>query len=57
MKNLYPDAEILAFEPDDLNFELLSRNVKAGGYSNITLRKEAVWIENSNVYFSSQKYN
>ena len=54
MKRLYPDAEILAFEPDDQNFELLTRNVKAGGYSNITVRKEAVWIENSKVNFSSR---
>jgi hypothetical protein len=30
--------------------------VKAGGYSNITVRKEAVWIENSKVNFSS-RYN
>ena len=54
LKNNFPDAEILAFEPDDLNFKLLSKNVEARGYSNITLRKEAVWIENAQVYFSSK---
>ena len=53
MKKQYPDAEIVAFEPDNQNFDLLTKNVKASGYTNIDLRKEAVWIENTTVYFSS----
>lgn len=54
MKKQYPDAEIVAFEPDDHNYEILTKNVEAGGYTNITLRKEAVWIENTIVHFSSK---
>jgi FkbM family methyltransferase len=54
MKKLYPEAEIVAFEPDDQNYALLSKNVEAGGYSNIHLRKEAVWIENTMIHFSSR---
>jgi len=54
MKRLYPDAEILAFEPDDWNFDLLSKNVDASGYSDITVRKEAVWIENTKINFSAR---
>jgi len=53
MKKQYPDAEIIAFEPDSQNFELLTKNVEAGSYKNIDLRKQAVWIENTLVHFSS----
>ncbi len=53
MKRLYPEAEILAFEPDEQNFKLLERNVKSGGYSNINIRREAIWIENTMIQFSS----
>ena len=53
MKKLYPDAEILAFEPDEQNYSLLEKNVKAGGYSNVNIRKEAVWTENTMIRFSS----
>jgi FkbM family methyltransferase len=53
MKKNYPNAEIVAFEPDDLNFKILKKNIDASGYLNINLRNEAVWIENTKVYFSS----
>jgi FkbM family methyltransferase len=53
MKRQYPGAEIVAFEPDPRNFELLTKNIEATGYTNINLRKEAVWIENSLIHFSS----
>src|SRR5579863_511616 len=53
MKKQYPNAEIVAFEPDNKNFELLKKNVEAGRYMNIDLRKEAVWIENTSVHFTS----
>lgn len=53
MKKQYPDAEIVAFEPDNQNFEILTKNIEAGGYSNIILKKEAVWIENTKIHFSS----
>ena len=53
MKKQYPDAEIVAFEPDDQNFKILAKNIEAGGYTNIELRKEAVWIENTMIHFSS----
>jgi FkbM family methyltransferase len=53
MKKLYPNAEIVAFEPDEQNYELLKKNVEAGGYTNVILRKEAVWNENTMIHFSS----
>lgn len=52
LKELYPDARITAFEPDEKNFELLSKNVAARSYKNIELRKEAIWIANTEIEFS-----
>jgi FkbM family methyltransferase len=54
MKQLYPKAEILAFEPDVKNFELLTANIRSFGYDEVTLRKEAVWIQDTVLYFSSR---
>jgi FkbM family methyltransferase len=54
MKRLYPDAEILAFEPDEQNFELLKQNVQAFGYFDVVLKKEAVWVENQVMSFSGR---
>ncbi|HZE85437.1 MAG TPA: FkbM family methyltransferase [Puia sp.] len=54
MKMQSPDAEIIAFEPDEKNFGLLTKNVDSFGLSKVTLRKEAVWKENTMIQFSSQ---
>jgi FkbM family methyltransferase len=51
MKRLYPDAEIIAFEPDEKNFELLQKNIGSYGFKNVQARKEAVWIENTVLQF------
>jgi FkbM family methyltransferase len=53
MKQLYPDAEILAFEPDEKNFELLSKNIASFQYNYVNIRKEAVWIDNTFLHFSN----
>jgi FkbM family methyltransferase len=54
MKQQYPYAEILAFEPDETNFQLLSKNVDSFGYGDVNLCKEAIWIDNTTLRFSSQ---
>ena len=54
MKQHYPNAEIIAFEPDDANFDLLSKNVSSFGYQNVILYKEAVWKENTTLQFASE---
>jgi FkbM family methyltransferase len=54
LKHLYPHAEILAFEPDEKNFELLAKNIQSFGLDNVTPRKEAVWIENTTLKFASE---
>jgi FkbM family methyltransferase len=43
-KHLYPDARILAFEPDPQIFEVLRRNIAAYGFEGVELRNSAVWI-------------
>jgi FkbM family methyltransferase len=49
-----PSARIIAFEPDENNFQLLKTNVSHFGFTDLTLRKEAVWIEDTTLQFESQ---
>jgi FkbM family methyltransferase len=53
-KQQYPKAEIVAFEPDAMNFGLLENNVKAFNLQNLTLRNEAVWVEDKELVFSNE---
>lgn len=52
-KILNPSVRIVAFEPDSKNFELLSNNIIAFNLDKVELRKEAVWIENTQLSFQS----
>ncbi len=54
MKRLFPDGEIIAFEPDEQNFKLLENNIRSFGYTDIVLKKEAVWVENTTMSFSGR---
>lgn len=54
LKERHPQAEIIAFEPDETNFNLLSRNIDSYGYTNVQLHKEAVWNENKSLLFSNK---
>jgi len=54
MKRLFPNARIIAFEPDEKNFQLLKRNIKAFGYGDVEARQEAVWIENTILQFAGE---
>jgi FkbM family methyltransferase len=54
VKLLFPTARIVAFEPDDLNFNLLQKNIKSFNLENVELRKEAVWISNTNLSFAQK---
>jgi FkbM family methyltransferase len=54
MKRLYPGAEIIAFEPDEKNFDLLKKNINAFGYKDVELRQEAVWINNTTLQFAGE---
>jgi FkbM family methyltransferase len=54
LKHHHPDAEILAFEPDDKNFKLLEKNVRSFKLENVQIKKEAVWIENTTIQFANE---
>lgn len=54
-KQLSPGATIIAFEPDENNFQLLSKNVGVNNLTNVTLRKEAVWKQNGKISFSANE--
>ncbi len=54
LKQLFPDAEILAFEPDTENYKLLQKNIESFEYKKVNARKEAVWIENTILRFASE---
>lgn len=54
LKRLFPKAEIVAFEPDGKNFEILKKNVESFGLTGVDLRKEAVWVRDGPVSFSAQ---
>jgi FkbM family methyltransferase len=42
-KHLYPNARIVAFEPDQVIFRVLQRNLDAFHLENVTIYPEAVW--------------
>lgn len=54
LKQQYPNAEIIAYEPDEKNFQLLTRNIKSFSYENVSLLKEAVWIDDTTLRFSNE---
>ena len=54
MKQQFPQAEIIAFEPDETNYKLLDKNVHSFNYSGVKLYKEAVWNENTTLLFSNE---
>lgn len=50
----FPLAEVVAFEPDEKNFSLLSSNTTSFKLKNVLLRQEAVWVENGSISFSAE---
>ena len=52
LKQQFPQATIVAFEPDETNFRLLEENTRSFGLTGITLKKEAVWIANTSLQFA-----
>lgn len=54
-KQLYPKARIIAFEPDQGNFQVLTTNVKSNGFTGIELNEAAVWVTNGEITFESSE--
>lgn len=53
-KKLYPDAEIVAFEPDEKVFAALDFNVKSFGLKNVELVRKALWNEETTLEFMAE---
>jgi FkbM family methyltransferase len=51
-KRLFPDSEIVAFEPDEKIFKILERNTNS--LENVTIEKKAVWTEETTLEFFSE---
>lgn len=54
IKKMYPGAQIVAFEPDPVNFDLLSKNVKSFDLDSVELKREAVWIADTTLNFDGE---
>ncbi|MCO6498455.1 MAG: FkbM family methyltransferase [Chitinophagaceae bacterium] len=54
LKKICPDAEILCFEPDNMNYALLMKNISEQGLKNVNAVNAAVWIDNSMVSFDME---
>ncbi len=52
--SLFPNAKILAFEPENKIFSYLEKNIKINNLKNIELNKKAVWTNNNGVNFLSE---
>jgi FkbM family methyltransferase len=50
-KHNYPGAKIIAFEPDESNFELASSNLKEWRFENVELIPKAIWTHNGHIQF------
>lgn len=53
-KQLYPNAKIVAFEPDAKIFEYLNFNINSFGFSNVELIKKGLWSEETTLRFFSE---
>jgi len=51
LKSICPTANIICFEPDAKNFNLLQKNILSHHLKNIEAKNEAVWIENTSLNF------
>lgn len=53
-KQMYPDAEVIAIEPDPRLFNILKKNLDSFGYTDIKLFQNAVWYRNEKLKFKQE---
>lgn len=51
-KQLYPNSELIAFEPDPKIFSILKENIENNHCKNVKLHQKAIWIDNNGVEFN-----
>jgi len=54
LKTLYPNAKIIAFEPDEKVFQTLQRNLQSFDVSNVELYQAALWSANTSLSFVAE---
>lgn len=52
-KKLYPQAQIVGFEPDPRIFDYLKRNIHGNGFTDVHLVNKAAWDRETTLQFSS----
>lgn len=53
-KQLFPNAEIIAFEPDEKAYETLKFNISSQGFEDVKLIKKALWDEETTLRFFAE---
>lgn len=53
-KSLFPEARIIAFEPDSNIYQYLVSNLEANGAKDVEVHRKAVWINTQPISFSSE---
>ncbi len=53
-KQLYPNSQIIGFEPDVKVFKLLQKNIQTWGLSQVEIVKKAVWNSETTLEFMSE---
>ncbi|MFN8238008.1 MAG: FkbM family methyltransferase [Chitinophagales bacterium] len=53
-KKLFPQAKIIAFEPDKKIFSILSQNMSSFGFSDVELVNKGLWNETTTLSFFSE---
>lgn len=53
-KKLYPESEIIGFEPDKRIFDMLKNNIKSFDFDNIQIIQKALWNKEGETIFSSE---
>ena len=53
-KRLYPEARIVAFEPDPKIYTILDQNIRDAGLQNVQLVNRALWNEETSLWFASE---
>jgi len=51
LKSIAPEANIIGFEPDKANYDLLIKNIQQNKLENITIHQAAVWTSNTELSF------
>ena len=54
LKQQHPTATIIAFEPDETNYNLLNKNITSFNLTKTTPVKKAIWKENTTITFSNE---